>query len=55
MGWGVKAVAYRLIRILRGECPCYIIVKAEGEVVLVRVQQAIGDVSHWGGRRVGFV
>ena len=55
-------VAYRLIRILWGERLCYIIIKAEGKVegkvVLVCVQQAIGDVSHWGwvgGHRVGSV
>ncbi len=44
--WDAKVVAYRLIRILWGERLCYIIIKAEGKVVLVCVQQAVGDVSH---------
>jgi hypothetical protein len=44
-------VAYRLIGILWGEDLCYIVIKAEGEVVLLCVQQAIGDVSHWGRGR----
>lgn len=46
-GGGVKVVAYRLIGILGGDGLCYIIIKAEWEIVQVSVQQAVGNVSHW--------
>jgi hypothetical protein len=45
---GSKVVAYRLIGKLRRDGHCYMI-KAWRELVQVRVQQAVGNVSHWRG------
>lgn len=45
-------VAYQIIGILGRDGLCYIVIKAQGEVQVVRLrlQHAGSDVSHWGGQ-----
>jgi len=47
-GWRVNVVAYRFIWLLWRDRLGYIVVQAKREVILVRVQQAAGNMSHWG-------